>query len=161
MAQRACFWYDMTGKWATVGSGGGGGGAYAIILKPEYQSLMLYILGILNSTVSTFYLKSMGSPFRGGYFGCDRHVLNTFPVRHIDLLETNSNQMQEQLIVFVQEMLDLQEQLQNYKPEELEDIHNLERQITLTDQKIDDFVCDLYELSNKDRKAIKMEHISD
>jgi adenine-specific DNA-methyltransferase len=80
LGETACFAADLAGRYYFVGSGGGGGGGYGITLKPNQQVGLLGLLGILNSTVSTYYLRQVSTSFRGGYFALNRQYIEQLPI---------------------------------------------------------------------------------
>jgi type I restriction-modification system DNA methylase subunit len=67
--------YDETGAWCLDNVDVGG-----IILKEEYSHLTYYILGLLNSKLLSKYLSKISTPFRGGFWSCNRQYLEQLPV---------------------------------------------------------------------------------
>jgi type I restriction-modification system DNA methylase subunit len=59
IATGGCFAADLEGRYYFVGSGGGGGGGYGITLFEETALSYLYLLGLLNSNLLSFYLKTV------------------------------------------------------------------------------------------------------
>jgi len=59
--------YDENGAWCLDNVDVGG-----VILKKEYQHLVYYVLGVLNSKILTNYLSKISTPFRGGFWSCNR-----------------------------------------------------------------------------------------
>ena len=80
LATGSCFAPDLEGTYTFVGSGGGGGGGYGVTLREpaalDYGSL----LGILNSTLLSRYLRATSTPFRGGYIALNRQYIEQLPV---------------------------------------------------------------------------------
>jgi hypothetical protein len=155
MAQKACFFYDESGMWATVGSGGGGGGAYAIILKLEYPASIFFVLGIINSSIATHYLKRFGTTFRGGYFGCDQHTLRSFPIRQIDFNNHTEKKMHDTLVLLVGRMLELNKKLAPIRDTPFSESEELKKEIEKTDKEIDNLVYDLYGFTEAERKIVE------
>jgi hypothetical protein len=83
IASEACFTFDSIDYYYFMGSGGGGGGGYGITLKSEEKMSYLYLLGVLNSKISTFYLKKISSTFRGGYIALNRQYIEQLPIHRI------------------------------------------------------------------------------
>jgi len=75
--------YDETGAWCLDNVDVGG-----IILKDEYQHLNHYILGLLNSKLLSRYLSKISTPFRGGFWSCNRQYLEQLPI----VMPTKENQ---------------------------------------------------------------------
>lgn len=67
--------HDAEGQWCLDNVDVGG-----VILKPEYASLTGYLLGLLNSKLLSFYLSKISTPFRGGFWSCNRQYLEQLPV---------------------------------------------------------------------------------
>jgi hypothetical protein len=80
IAQTACFAADLSGKYYFVGSGGGGGGGYGVVLQNNEKQKLLYLLGILNSTISTYFLRQVSTTFRGGYLALNRQYIEQLPI---------------------------------------------------------------------------------
>ena len=58
-----------------VGSGGGGGGGYGIALREGAQIDYYCLLGLLNSNLLSLFLRSVSTPFRGGYIALNRQYI--------------------------------------------------------------------------------------
>jgi hypothetical protein len=76
--------YDETGAWCLDNVDVGG-----IILKKEYQHLNHYIVGLLNSKLLSKYLSKISTPFRGGFWSCNRQYLEQLPI----VMPTSENQV--------------------------------------------------------------------
>jgi type I restriction-modification system DNA methylase subunit len=66
--------YDENGAWCLDNVDVGG-----VILKKEYQHLNCYIVGLLNSKLLSKYLSKISTPFRGGFWSCNRQYLEQLP----------------------------------------------------------------------------------
>ncbi len=51
-----------------------------VILKKEYKHLYHYIMGVLNSSLLSFVLGKISTPFRGGFYSCNRQYLSQLPI---------------------------------------------------------------------------------
>ncbi|MCX5856168.1 MAG: Eco57I restriction-modification methylase domain-containing protein, partial [Deltaproteobacteria bacterium] len=142
LANSACFASDLEGKYFFVGSGGGGGGGYAVTLKPEEKMSYYYLLGLLNSALSTFYLKKISSTFRGGYFALNRQYIEQLPIRTINFADPLDKARHDRMVALVTQMLDLNKRLQDARLEQ--EKTQLSRQIAATDGAIDKLVYELY-----------------
>jgi len=67
--------HDVNGEWCLDNVDVGG-----VILKPEYAHLYDYIVGLLNSRLLTRYLSKISTPFRGGFWSCNRQYLEKLPI---------------------------------------------------------------------------------
>ncbi len=86
IATGSAFAPDLEGMYYFVGSGGGGGGGYAITLADRKDLTYLYLLGVLNSGLLSTYLRSISTPFRGGYIALNRQYIEQLPHPHHQLL---------------------------------------------------------------------------
>lgn len=80
IATEACFAADFAGRFYFVGSGGGGGGGYGIVPKADAGISSKALLALLNSRMSTYYLKQVSTPFRGGYIALNRQYIEQLPI---------------------------------------------------------------------------------
>jgi len=78
LGRRAEFCIDERGEYYFVGSGGGGGGGYGIVLT---ESLPLrYMVGLLNSKLLDWYLKSITTRFHSGWFAYNKQYIEQVPI---------------------------------------------------------------------------------
>lgn len=154
IARTASFCMDRGGSCFFVGSGGGGGGGYGLALKPQIKLSPLYVLAVLNSKVSDYYLHGISSPFRGGYFAYSRQFLAPLPIRTIDFGNIAEKDMYDSLVSLVERMIELQARLARAQlaTSETSDIQN---DISRTDSEIDSLVYDLYGLTAAERRAVE------
>ncbi|MCX6696610.1 MAG: restriction endonuclease subunit M, partial [Methanoregula sp.] len=131
IANGACFTFDSKDFFYFMGSGGGGGGGYGIILKPEEKMSYYYLLGLLNSALSTFYLKKVSSTFRGGYIALNRQYIEQLPIRTINFSDPTDKARHDRMVALVTQMLDLNKKLQEARLEQEKTM--LSRQIEATD----------------------------
>ena len=87
IATGSCFAADLEGRYYFVGSGGGGGG-YGITLNEDSKFSYLYVLGLLNAQLLSAFLKSISTPFRGGYITLNRQYIEQLPIRPINFADT-------------------------------------------------------------------------
>jgi len=141
--------YDETGSFYLDNVDVGG-----VILKDVSHENYLYLLGLLHSQVLDFCFQRLSAPFRGGFRSANRQFIEPLPLRLIDPSSVAELKMRDDLVNLVEQMLVLQKKLQETQAESKEERHELERQIRRTDEKIDDQVCDLYDLDEAERKAV-------
>jgi len=153
LANSACFASDLEGKYFFVGSGGGGGGGYAITLKSEEKISYNYLLGLLNSALSTFYLKKISSTFRGGYIALNRQYIEQLPIRTINFSDPLDKARHDRMVALVTQMLDLNKKLQEARLEQEKTM--LSRQIEATDAAIDKLVYELYGLTEEEIRIVE------
>ena len=145
IAQGACFAWDAEGKHYFVGSGGGGGGGYGIVLNEDVKWSPLFLLGMLNSSLTTFFLKKTSSVFRGGYIALNRQYIEQIPLPPFSLNRESDKAAHDRMVTLVEQMLELHRQLAAARTPQEQTA--LERQIAATDTQIDRLVYDLYGLT--------------
>ena len=79
-------------------------------LKPQYETLYLPYLAILNSKLCWFYISKTSSEFAGGYFVFSNLFVNPFPIP--DLSESEFEIVKNSLENLADTMLTLNQQLQ-------------------------------------------------
>ena len=110
-----------------------------------------YLLGILNSQLTTFIYSSISSTYRGGYLRFIYQYLAQLPIRTIDFDNPDDVAMHDEMVALVDTMLDLHRQLQGSVLIRRE---VLEMQIEATDKEIDALVYRLYGLTEKEIKIV-------
>jgi hypothetical protein len=153
IADGACFTYNNNEFLYFMGSGGGGGGGYGIILKTEEKMSYHYLLGILNSHLSTFYLRKVSSTFRGGYIALNRQYIEQLPIRTINFADPVDKARHDRMVALVTQLLDLNKKLQDAKIDHEKTL--LQRQIEATDAAIDKLVYELYGLTEEEIKMVE------
>lgn len=153
IATGSCFAADLEGKYFFVGSGGGGGGGYGVALPGDSQYSHFYLLGLLNSKLLSAFLKTISSPFRGGYIALNRQYIEQLPVRTINFTNPAEKARHDRMVELVERMLDLHKQLAAAKTEHAKT--NLQRQIDATDAQIDQLVYELYGLTEDEIKIVE------
>ncbi len=148
IARGSCFAADLGGEFYFVGSGGGGGGGYGICLLPGQSMSYCYLLGILNSRVASAFLRSVSTPFRGGYFALNRQYIQQLPIRTIDFSNPADVARHDRMVALVEQMLDLHKKLAASAIPEERALY--QRQIEATDRQIDALVYELYGLTEEE-----------
>jgi hypothetical protein len=153
IATGSCFAADLDGTYYFVGSGGGGGGGYGIILSPEVKLSYLYVLGLLNSGLLSKYLKTISTPFRGGYIALNRQYIEQLPIRPINFSDPADVARHDRMVALVEQMLELHKRLAAVESEH--DRALIQRQVEATDREIDRLVYNLYGLTEEEIKIIE------
>jgi type I restriction-modification system DNA methylase subunit len=145
LALGATFAPDLEGKFFFVGSGGGGGGGYGMALEAAENSAYLYLLGLLNSRLSTYVLRQVSTSFRGGYIALNKQYIEQLPIRPINFADPADVARHDRMVALVTQMLDLHARLAaEGVPHEKA---ALQRRIEVTDRQIDQLVYELYGLT--------------
>ena len=153
IATGSCFAADLKGEYYFVGSGGGGGGGYGITVLDGSDFSYSYLLGVLNSKLLSEYLKSISTPFRGGYYALNRQYIEALPIRTINFSDPADKAQHDRMVSLVEQMLSLNKQLQAAKTDH--EKTSLQRQIDVTDKQIDQLVYELYGLTDDEIKIVE------
>ena len=145
IADGAAFAMDNDGDFALTSG-------YGIILKETVRESDRYILGLLNSRVSDFYLKRVSTPLRGGYFRYFTQYIEQLPIRSIDFADRKDKARHDRMVELVDAMLALHEKVATARTPH--DRTTIERQIAATDQQIDTLVYELYGLTDEEIKIV-------
>ncbi len=151
MALKPTVIYDDRSLYMT---GGGSGPFYGIRLKDSQMSLH-YLMGILNSKLFGFIIKSQSTVMRGGYVKYSKQYIESAPIRPIDFTDPTDAARHEQMVALVQRMLDLHKQLAAERNPQVKTV--LQRQIDATDGQIDRLVYELYGLTEEEVRIVKGE----
>lgn len=144
LSQKGSFTLDEYGEYFYVGGGNAGG--YAITTESNDINELKFLLGILNSNLTTFFISKVASCFKGGYFSFGKHSFAHFPIPSSDLNN-------EKLINFVDEMINLKKELDKCRVPKQENILNMK--IQKTDKKINQLVYELYDLTDEEIEIIE------
>jgi len=115
----------------------------------------LYLLGILNSSVTFFLFRKILPKLRGDFYEPSYVFFKDFPIRTIDFSDPADVKRHDRMVSLVETMLDLHKQLANaQRPDHKE---QLERQIAATDRQNDALVYELYGLTDEEIKIVEGE----
>ncbi len=126
-----------------------GGSGYGIVLNAELDWSPLFLLGILNSRLTTYFLKKTSSAFRGGYIALNRQYIKDIALPEVK----GKSPAHDRIVALVEKMLDLHRQRALVKTPHEQTA--LDRQITATDCQIDRLVYDLYGLTEEEIKLVE------
>ncbi len=146
VAKRGTCYLDRAGKWLLDT-------AYAIVLKPEIELDLRFLLAVLNSPLLTYFLRQTGTMLRGGYFRMKTAYLNPFPVRTIDFSDATDKAQHDRMVELVETMLKLHKQLTTAKTSHEKTA--IQRQIDDADKQIDQLVYELYGLTQEEIKIVE------
>ncbi len=111
-----------------------------------------YLLGILNSSLVSFFYRNISSTYRGGYLRFIYQYLIQIPVFKIDFTNKLQKKKHDQTVALVDQMLDFHKQLAQAKLPQQKTVLN--RQIEATDRQIDELVYELYGLTEEEIKIV-------
>ena len=107
-----------------------------------------YVLGLLNSKLLFWRLKSISNVFRGGWITCTKQYVRTLPIRTIDFSDPADKSLHDKMVLLVERMLALHKQLASARTEHEQTA--LKRQIDATDRQTDGLVYELYGLTEEE-----------
>ena len=136
------------GRFCPMASGG-----FTIALAKDNRLRPEYILGLLNSRLLFWRLRTLSNLFRGGWVTCTKQYFGDLPIRNINFANPADKSQHDRLVNLVEHMLTLHRQKAAARtPQEK---IALERQISATDTIIDRLVYDLYGLTDKEIKIVE------
>jgi hypothetical protein len=128
-------------------------GGFTIALSEDCSLKPEYVLGLLNSKLLFWRLRTMSNLFRGGWITCTKQYFGELPIRVIDFSDRTEKACHDRMVTLVEQMLALQRQQSAARtPQEKT---TLERQIAATDAQIDRLVYDLYGLTEEEIKIVE------
>lgn len=157
---RACDYYDEFEKskimWPEIAGSArfayDDSGYYAnnkVFIIPEGS---LYLLGLLNSTLLRFFIHNNCTDLQGDSYNFSGVFVSKSPIYAIDFNNPSEKAAHDKLVAFVDHMLELHKKKAALPPSaEREKIH---REITITDEKVDDVVYGLYGVTDEERRII-------
>ena len=131
----------------------GTAGVTSIIPKEGIKESILYLLGVLNSNLLSFYTISHSPVFSGGYFKFSSPYLKNIPIRRVDFTDPADVAHHDKMVGLVERMLALHKKLTAASIPADKELYA--RQIEATDRQIDGLVYELYGLSDKEIKIVE------
>lgn len=113
----------------------------------------LFLLGILNSTLTMFLFRSLLPKLRGDFYEPSYVYFKDFPICNINLSDSAEKTRHDRIVDLVGQMLSLHQQLSATKLDH--DKNTLQRQIDATDLQIDRLVYELYGLTEEEIKIVE------
>jgi hypothetical protein len=112
-----------------------------------------YLLGILNSSLMTFYYMHSFAAYRGGFLRFFTQYLEKLPIHTIDFNNPTEKAIHDKLVSLVDRMLELHKKKNSLPPSA--EREKIEREIAVMDEKIDEIVYGLYGMTEEERKIIE------
>jgi predicted RNA methylase len=128
---------------------------YAIYPKSDENKLsLLYLLGILNSILATYFVRLIAFNLTKGAFTKVRtNQLARLPIRPINFSNPEEVVKHDKLVSLVNNMFGLQKKYHEVRMEQDKELY--ERQIKIVDEQIDRMVYDLYGLTDEEAKVVE------
>jgi hypothetical protein len=128
-----------------------------VTLPAEDRDTYLYVSALLNSKLLTFCLRQISTPFRGGFYSCNRQYLEMLPIRRINFSDAADLARHDRMVALVEDMLRLQAELAYAEAHKEDRRHDLARQVESADRQIDALVYELYGLTGEEIKLVEGE----
>ena len=90
---------------------------------------------------------------RGGFFEPSYVFFKDFPIKEIDIKNVNENKLKEEIIKFVDLLLQLNQQLLTEKLQT--NIEQIKSRIVNSEEKVDQLVYELYQLTPEEIKLVE------
>jgi hypothetical protein len=98
-------------------------------------------------------LRTISTPFRGGYIALNRQYIERLPIRTIDFSDPEDVALHDQMVGLVERMLSLHERLAGARIERERMV--IGSQISATDRQIDRLVYELYGLTDEEMDVVE------
>lgn len=120
-------------------------GGFSITVDPSCGLAPNYVLGLLNSKLLFWRLRSISNIFRGGWITCTKQYVETLPIRTIKFSDHADKSRHDRIVTLVHSILALHRQLIATRSTAQKTV--IQRQIDIIDAQIDRQVYDLYGLT--------------
>ena len=142
IAGSARFTYDDSGYYANN----------KVFIIPDGSK---YLLGLFNSSLLRFFIHNICTDLQGNSFNFSGIFVGKAPIRTIDFNDPSEKAIHDKLVALVDRMLDLHKKKADL-PLSAER-EKIEREIAVTDEKIDEIVYGLYEITEIEQQIIDRE----
>jgi type I restriction-modification system DNA methylase subunit len=112
-----------------------------------------YLLGLLNSSLLRFFIENNCTDLQGNSFNFSGIFVGKAPIRVIDFNNPSEKAIHDKLVSLVDRMLNLHKKKAVLLPSA--EREKIEREIAVTDEKIDEIVYGLYGITDEERKIIQ------
>ncbi len=120
-------------------------GGFTITLGAECALKPEFILGVLNSKLSYWFLRQISNIFRGGWITCTKQYFGELPIIRLNLNKPADKTRYDKLVELVDKLLTLTPKLRSATAESEKAV--LQNAVDSTDQQIDALVYELYGLT--------------
>jgi type I restriction-modification system DNA methylase subunit len=112
-----------------------------------------YLLGLLNSRLMRFILQHVCDKVQGGFYRLKIIYIEQLPIRTIDFNNPSEKAIHDKLVSLIDRMLELHKKKADLPPSA--EREKVEREISVTDEKIDEIVYGLYGITAEERAIIE------
>ena len=150
LVQRLQAFYDSKGEFYLDNVDVGG-----VLLEDTSEENYLYVLGVLNSTLTNWYFQKLSAPFRGAYRSANKQFIEPLPIHTTD--SDADRQVRDAMVAKVRRMLDLQQRIAPVRDQNTSERDDTQHEIDRVDSEIDDLVYQLYGLTEDERSWVEGE----
>jgi len=111
-----------------------------------------YLLGLLNSSLLRFFIHNICTDLQGNSFNFSGIFVGRTPIRVIDFKNSSEKAIHDKIVSLVDRMLDLHKKKAALPPSA--EREKIEREIAVTDEKLDEIVYGLYRVTDEERRLI-------
>lgn len=122
-------------------------------MKDGSDVSILFLLGLLNSTLLDWQVKLRTSRFGHGYYAYNRQYIEPLPIPPIDVSVSTDRIRHSRMVELVEFMLDLHHGSALAKTPDEKNV--IQRQIDATDAQIDRLVYELYGLTDEEIRIVE------
>ncbi len=128
---------------------------YSIQLFPNVKYSYLFLLGILNSKILSFYFRIMFEEAHvgGNYLQFKKIYTSQIPIKKMNLSNDVDKKQHDKIVELVSQMLEIQKQLHSAKTES--DKQFYQKKADIIDKQIDTLVYELYGLTAEEIKIVE------
>lgn len=112
-----------------------------------------YVLGILNSAVTRFFLKSVCDKVQGGFYRLKMIYIEQIPIRTINFDDPKEKSAHDKIVELVETIIEAKKNLAAARTDRDKEFY--ERFCITLDTQIDDLVNQLYDITPEERKIIE------
>ena len=141
-----CRLSDDSSHYCLMASGG-----FSITVSKESGLSPNFVLGLLNSKLLFWRLRSISNVFRGGWITCTKQYVETLPIRSINFTDPAEKAVHDKTVSLVERMLALHKQ----NPRTPQEQQMVKREIESTDKRIDRLVYELYGLTEEEIRIVE------
>jgi len=131
----------------------GTAGITSFIPRNDIAESILYLIGVLNSSLLSFYAIGHSPVFSGGYYKFSAPYLRQLPIRRIEFSDLEDVARHDRIVGLVERMLELHERLAGARIERERTV--IGHQISATDRQIDGLVYELYGLTDEEISIVE------
>jgi hypothetical protein len=129
---------------------------YSVFLKPESKYNLKFVLGIINSTVSQYYMQQLCFDNSSGAFVKARIFhYKELPIPKIDFENKSEKEQHDKIVNLVENLLELYERLKDAKLQS--DKLQIQRRIDFNEKEIDNLINKIYEFATNEIEIINNE----